>query len=65
MINNDATAVTSAVIQALQQLGMIGQAATAPQAPPVPEVELPASFSIGDMLNTTAQLTHVGLIDVL
>ena len=48
VINNDATAVTSAVIQALQQLGMIGQAATAPQAPPVPEVELPASFSIGD-----------------
>ena len=40
VINNDATAVTSAVVQALQQLGMIGQPATTPQAPPVPEVEL-------------------------
>ena len=48
VINNDATAVTSAVIQALQQLGMLGQTPTAPQAPPTPEVELPAAFSIGD-----------------
>jgi len=48
VINNDATAVTAAVITALQQLGMIGQAPVAPQAPPTPEVELPASFKVGD-----------------
>ena len=48
VINNDAAAVTTAVITALQQLGMVGQAPAAPQAPPTPEVELPASFSVGD-----------------
>jgi len=48
VINNDPTAVTTAVIAALQQLGMVGQANPTPQAPPTPEVELPASFSIGD-----------------
>ena len=48
VINNDPAAVTTAVITALQQLGMIGKAPAAPQAPPTPEVELPASFSVGD-----------------
>lgn len=48
VINNDPTAVTNAVITALQQLGMVGLAPTAPQAPPTPEVELPASFNVGD-----------------
>ncbi|HJM67789.1 MAG TPA: Tudor-knot domain-containing protein [Candidatus Thalassarchaeaceae archaeon] len=48
VINNDPTAVTTAVIAALQQLGMVGQSPAAPQAPPTPEVELPASFSVGD-----------------
>jgi hypothetical protein len=48
VINNDATAVTTAVITALQQLGMVSQAPVAPQAPPTPEVELPPSFKIGD-----------------
>ena len=48
VINNDPVAVTSAVIAALQQMGMVGQAASAPVAPPVPEVELPASFNVGD-----------------
>ena len=48
VINNDPTAVTTAVITALQQMGMIGQAPAAPQPPPTPEVELPASFSVGD-----------------
>ncbi len=48
VINNDPTAVTTAVITALQQLGMVGQEPAAPQAPPTPEVELPATFSVGD-----------------
>jgi hypothetical protein len=48
VINNDATAVTTAVIAALQQLGMVGQAPVAPHAPPTPEVELPPSFKVGD-----------------
>ena len=38
VINNDAAAVTTAVITALQQLGMVGQAPAAPQAPPTTEV---------------------------
>ena len=48
VINNDATAVTTAVITALQQLGMVGPAPPTPQAPPTPEVELPPSFEVGD-----------------
>ena len=48
VINNDATAVTTAVITALQQLGMVNQAPVSPSAPPTPEVELPPSFKIGD-----------------
>ncbi|HIG20448.1 MAG: hypothetical protein CXT67_08475 [Methanobacteriota archaeon] len=48
VINNDATAVTSAVITALQQLGMINQEPVASPAPPTPEVELPPSFKVGD-----------------
>ncbi len=48
VINNDATAVTTAVITALQQLGMVSQAPVAPPAPPTPEVELPPSFKVGD-----------------
>ena len=45
-INNDPSAVTSAVITALQQMGMI--TTPQPQSPPVHEVELPKSFDIGD-----------------
>ena len=48
VINNDATAVTTAVITALQQLGMVDQTPPTPQAPPTPEVELPPSFEVGD-----------------
>ena len=48
VINNDPEAVTSAVITALQQMGMVGQAPAATPPPPTPEVELPASFSVGD-----------------
>ena len=49
VINNDATAVTTAVITALQQLGMVNQEPAAPVAPPpIVEVELPPSFKIGD-----------------
>ncbi len=49
VINNDATAVTTAVITALQQLGMVSQEPAAPVAPPpTPEVELPPSFKVGD-----------------
>ena len=48
VINNDPVAVTSAVIAALQQMGMVGQAPAATPPPPTPEVELPASFSVGD-----------------
>ena len=36
VINNDATAVTTAVITALQQLGMVNQEPAAPVAPPSP-----------------------------
>ncbi len=48
VINNDPAAVTSAVIAALQEFGMVNSAPAAPQAPPTPEVELPASFKVGD-----------------
>ena len=49
VINNDPAAVTTAVIAALQQMGMVNQTPAAPVAPPpTPEVELPASFSVGD-----------------
>ena len=49
VINNDPAAVTTAVIAALQQMGMVNTTPTAPAAPPpTPEVELPASFSVGD-----------------
>ena len=48
-INNDATAVTSAVIEALKQLGLLEpKKATPAAALPVEEVELPASFQVGD-----------------
>ena len=49
VINNDPAAVTTAVIAALQQMGMVNPAPAAPVAPPpTPEVELPASFNVGD-----------------
>ena len=48
VINNDVGAVTASVIAALQHLGMVSEPATAPTPPPAPEVELPASFSVGD-----------------
>ena len=49
VINNDPAAVTTAVITALQQMGMVNPAPAAPVAPPpTPEVELPASFNVGD-----------------
>lgn len=49
VINNDATAVTSAVIEALKQLGVLDQKnATPALALPVEELELPASFQVGD-----------------
>ena len=49
VINNDPTAVTSAVIAALQQMGMVNQTPAAPAAPPpTPEVVLPAAFNVGD-----------------
>jgi len=48
VINNDATAVTSAVVSALQQLGVINQQTSDPLPPPTSEVELPPSFKVGD-----------------
>ena len=48
VVNNDASAVTSAVISALKEMGMINKQPIAPQVPPTPEIELPASFKIGD-----------------
>ena len=49
VVNNDATAVTSAVIEALKQLGLLEPKNTTPAAAlPVEEVELPASFQVGD-----------------
>ncbi|MDP6870279.1 MAG: hypothetical protein QGI21_05860 [Candidatus Poseidoniaceae archaeon] len=49
VVNNDASAVTSAVIAALKEMGMINKEPNSPQTPPIiQEIELPASFSIGD-----------------
>ena len=48
VINNDPTAVTAAVIAALQQMGMVNPTPAASSIPPTPEIELPASFSVGD-----------------
>ncbi len=49
VVNNDATAVTSAVIEALKQLGVLDQkSSNAAPALPLEEVELPASFQVGD-----------------
>jgi len=49
VINNDPAAVTTAVIAALQQMGMVNQTPATPVTlPPTPEVELPASFNVGD-----------------
>ena len=49
VINNDTTAVTSAVIEALHQLGMLSQSdLRATPTTLVEEVVLPASFQIGD-----------------
>tara|TARA_B100001564_G_scaffold24179_1_gene17945 strand:- start:631 stop:2244 length:1614 start_codon:yes stop_codon:yes gene_type:complete len=49
VVNNDAAAVTSAVIEALKQLGVLDQK-DSPPAPelPVEEVVLPPSFQVGD-----------------
>ena len=49
VINNDTAAVTSAVIEALQQLGLL-ERKISNQAPslPVEDIELPASFQVGD-----------------
>ena len=49
VVNNDAVAVTSAVIEALKQLGVLDQKDPTP-APelPVEEVVLPPSFQVGD-----------------
>ena len=49
VVNNDATAVTSAVIEALKQLGVLDhKSSNAAPALPLEEVELPASFQVGD-----------------
>ena len=48
VINNDVGAVTASVIAALQHLGMVSEPVTTPAPLPSPEVELPASFSVGD-----------------
>ncbi|MDP6234407.1 MAG: Tudor-knot domain-containing protein [Candidatus Poseidoniaceae archaeon] len=49
VVNNDPAAVTSAVIEALKQLGVLDQQnATAAPVLPVVEIELPASFQVGD-----------------
>ena len=49
VVNNDPAAVTSAVIEALKQLGVLDQKnATAAPVLPVVEIELPASFQVGD-----------------
>jgi len=49
VVNNDPAAVTSAVIEALKELGVLDQQkATAAPVLPVVEIELPASFQVGD-----------------
>ena len=49
IINNDTGAVTSAVIEALHQLGVFNQKVLDPTpAPLLEQVELPASFKLGD-----------------
>ena len=48
VINNDPTAVTAAVVEALQKLGVLNQQSTEPVLPPTSEIELPPSFGIGD-----------------
>ena len=49
VINNDATTVTTAVIEALKELGVIDQTNQPSTLElPVEEVELPQSFQVGD-----------------
>ena len=49
VINNDSAAVTSAVIEALQQLGLLERKISNQALPlPVEDIELPASFQVGD-----------------
>ena len=49
VVNNDPAAVTSAVIEAMKELGVLDQQnATAAPVLPVVEIELPASFQVGD-----------------
>ena len=49
VVNNDATAVTTAVVEALRQLGVLQQKNHSPTLDlPVEEVELPPSFQVGD-----------------
>ena len=51
VINNDAAAVTSAVLAALKEMGLVGGGEAAPVPavdPPTSEVELPPSFKVGD-----------------
>ena len=49
VVNNDATTVTTAVIEALKHLGVLNQTAS-PAAPelPIEQIELPPSFQVGD-----------------
>ena len=49
VINNDTAAVTSAVIEALQQLGLLERKiSNQASSLPVEDIELPASFQVGD-----------------
>ena len=51
IINNDTATVTSAVIEALNQLGMLNQQDSGSNRTPAPileQIELPASFKLGD-----------------
>ena len=49
VVNNDASTVTSAVIEALKQLGVLDLESPSPApALPVEDIELPPSFQVGD-----------------
>ncbi|MBT7244914.1 MAG: hypothetical protein HN874_05650, partial [Euryarchaeota archaeon] len=61
IINNDTAAVTSAVIEALHQLGMLNQQDSGSNPDPVPileQIELPASFKLGDHVEYHSPTNH-------
>jgi Ca2+-binding EF-hand superfamily protein len=61
VINNDTATVTSAVIEALHQLGMLNQqdpGSNRTSAPILEQIELPASFKLGDHVEYHSPTNH-------